>query len=241
MAMSGETGGSGGTRSTSGETTSREAQRASGRERQGEHRHRARVRRSASDRYYDDDRWVGFLPPYPYWGYSLLRGSLDAAYDIADNVAYSVERTSQRLHDDRGYFSPRRHWRDRDWYDDDVSQPFVRPISGSPPIVEETDDAYIVEVDTPGVHPDDVAVEIRGRRLFVSAERRQSDSTIRSWSSSRRRQRSFDIEWTVPTNADRDGIEATVHDGVLTLYVPKVWGEGPPTRVIPVRAADPED
>lgn len=237
MAMSGETKGSGGTRATSGEAGS-DAPRSAARDRQGERRHHSRVRRAAvSDSRSDGWRGVDFFPPFPYWGYNLLRGSLDVAYDIADNVAFSVERTSERLYDDRGYFSPRRHW-DHDRYESDVTRPFVRPIAGSPPLVEETDDAYIVEVDTPGVHADDVAVEIRGRRLFISAERRHSDDTISSSSTSRRRNRTFDIEWTVPTNADRDGIEATVRDGILTLFVPKIWGEGPPTRVIPVRSED---
>ena len=42
--------------------------------------------------------------------------------------------------------------------------------------VEETDDAYVVEVELPGVRKDDVAVSVEGRRLSVDAERRERRS-----------------------------------------------------------------
>jgi HSP20 family molecular chaperone IbpA len=37
-------------------------------------------------------------------------------------------------------------------------------------VVEETDEAFMVELDLPGVHPEDVSVELRDNELFVTGE-----------------------------------------------------------------------
>jgi hypothetical protein len=42
------------------------------------------------------------------------------------------------------------------------------------------------------------------------------------------------LEWTIPSNGDDDKISVTLSDGILTLSVPKIRGNGPPARVIPV-------
>lgn len=41
--------------------------------------------------------------------------------------------------------------------------------------VEETDDACVVEIDLPGVKRDHVAIEVAGRRLTVSGERKERE------------------------------------------------------------------
>lgn len=44
----------------------------------------------------------------------------------------------------------------------------------SPPAdVEETDDAYLIELDLPGVDKEDIDVETSGRRLVVKGERKE--------------------------------------------------------------------
>ena len=43
--------------------------------------------------------------------------------------------------------------------------------------VEETDEAYVVEVELPGVKREDVSVEVAGRRLTVSGERKERQRT----------------------------------------------------------------
>jgi HSP20 family protein len=39
--------------------------------------------------------------------------------------------------------------------------------------VEETDDAYVLDVEVPGVKKKDIHVEIDGRRIVVSGERKE--------------------------------------------------------------------
>lgn len=41
--------------------------------------------------------------------------------------------------------------------------------------VEETDDAYVVEMELPGVNKDDINIELSGRRLTVTGERKQKE------------------------------------------------------------------
>ena len=41
--------------------------------------------------------------------------------------------------------------------------------------IEETDDAYVVGIELPGVRRDDVSVEAAGRQLSVSGERKERE------------------------------------------------------------------
>jgi len=97
--------------------------------------------------------------------------------------------------------------------------------------IEESDDAYTVELELPGVKKDDVAVEVSGRRLVVSGERKERERV----GILRHRTRSvgrFHYEVSLPSALDEDGIGASLSDGVLTLRVPKAASERP--RRIPV-------
>lgn len=97
--------------------------------------------------------------------------------------------------------------------------------------VEETDDAYVVEVELPGVKGDDVSVEVAGRRLTVSGERKERERT----GILRRQTRTvgrFHYEVILPGDIEEDGIEASLNEGVLTVRAPKAEAERP--RRIPV-------
>jgi HSP20 family protein len=97
--------------------------------------------------------------------------------------------------------------------------------------VEETDDAYLVEVELPGVKGDDIAVEVAGRRLTVSGERKERERV----GILRRQTRTvgrFHYEVVLPGEVDEEVIEASLDEGVLTVRVPKAEAERP--RRIPV-------
>ncbi|HZR13608.1 MAG TPA: Hsp20/alpha crystallin family protein [Acidimicrobiia bacterium] len=98
--------------------------------------------------------------------------------------------------------------------------------------VEETDDAYVAEIELPGVKKDDIAVEVAGRRVTVSGERREAErkGILRSRTRSVGR---FHYEVTLPGELDAEHVEASLADGVLTLRVPKATAERP--RRIEVR------
>lgn len=86
--------------------------------------------------------------------------------------------------------------------------------------LEETDDAFVVEVDLPGVDRKDIDIELEGRRLIVTAERKERERT----GILRRRTRTvgtYRHEVVVPTDVDEDAVEASLSDGVLTVRLPK--------------------
>ncbi len=90
--------------------------------------------------------------------------------------------------------------------------------------VEESDDAWVVEVELPGVKREDVDVELAGRRLVVSGERkeRQRVGILRKRTRSVGR---FRYEVVLPGNVEEDGVEAAMNEGILTVRVPKAASE----------------
>ena len=86
--------------------------------------------------------------------------------------------------------------------------------------VEETEDAWIVDAELPGVDRKDINVELRDSELIVSGELKEKErkGVIR-----RRNRRTGRFEYRVllPAQADPEQIEANLHDGVLTVRVPK--------------------
>lgn len=89
-----------------------------------------------------------------------------------------------------------------------------------PADVEETDDAYVVDVELPGVDKKDITVEANGRRLTVSGERKERERT----GILRRRTRTvgqFFYEVVLPNEIADEAIDARLAEGVLTVTVPK--------------------
>jgi HSP20 family protein len=91
----------------------------------------------------------------------------------------------------------------------------------SPPAdVTETDDAYVVEIELPGVKRDDIDVELNGNELVVSGELKERE---RKGLLRRRTRRVGEFEYRVilPGDLHEHGVEASLTNGVLTLRVPK--------------------
>jgi HSP20 family protein len=91
----------------------------------------------------------------------------------------------------------------------------------SPPVdLEETDDAWIVEADLPGVRRGDVNVEVRDNELAIQGEvkERERVGILRRRT---RRTGQFDYRVTLPGEVDADNVDAQLHDGVLTVRIPK--------------------
>ena len=98
--------------------------------------------------------------------------------------------------------------------------------------LEETEEAYVVEVELPGVKGDDIEVEVAGRRLTVSGERKERERV----GVLRRQTRTvgrFHYEVVLPGEVDEESIEASLDKGVLTVRVPKAEAERP--KRIPVK------
>jgi HSP20 family protein len=89
--------------------------------------------------------------------------------------------------------------------------------------LEETEDAFILDIDLPGVRKKDIKIEVDGRRLMISGERKQVER--KGWL--RRQTRTmgtFLFEVTLPLELDEEHIEANMSDGVLHVRVPKSAG-----------------
>ncbi len=98
--------------------------------------------------------------------------------------------------------------------------------------IEETDDAYVAEIELPGVKLEDLSVEVAGSRLTVTGERKERERV----GILRRRERvvgHFQYEVVLPGEVEEDGVEAHLDEGVLSVRVPKPASERP--RRIEVR------
>ncbi|HYZ07038.1 MAG TPA: Hsp20/alpha crystallin family protein [Pseudonocardiaceae bacterium] len=106
--------------------------------------------------------------------------------------------------------------------------------SWSPPVdIQETDDAYLIEADMPGVRPDDVNVDLQGKELRISGEYgtgQQGDSDQggeqgeggQGGEQQRlRRSGRFDYQVTLPGEVTTESCTAELDHGVLRLRLPK--------------------
>jgi HSP20 family protein len=100
--------------------------------------------------------------------------------------------------------------------------------------IEETEDAWIVEAELPGVDRKDVNVELREGELVITGEIKEKE---RKGIVRRRTRRTGQFEYRVmlPGQANEDQIEANLHDGVLKVRVPK--SEKAKPRRIEVKAS----
>lgn len=131
-------------------------------------------------------------------------------------------------------------FRELEGLQDQLSQLLQRtgPDGGTVPFVplvdiEETEDAWIVEAELPGVKPEDVNVELRGSELAISGEikEREREGILRRRT---RKTGEFDYHITLPGDADPDQIQAKLHEGILTVRIAKPEQERP--RRIDVKA-----
>jgi HSP20 family protein len=86
--------------------------------------------------------------------------------------------------------------------------------------IVETDSAYIIEVELPGVRREDVDVTLNGNELVVTGElkERKREGLFRRRT---RRVGEFEFRVTLPGYLREGDIEASLAYGVLKVYVPK--------------------
>ena len=91
----------------------------------------------------------------------------------------------------------------------------------SPPVdIEETDDAYVVEAELPGVKREDVNIELVGNELAITGEAKQR---ARKGALRRQTRRTGRFEYRVglPEHVDPEKVEANLKEGVLSVRLPK--------------------
>lgn len=86
--------------------------------------------------------------------------------------------------------------------------------------VTETDDAFEVEIELPGVKSKDIDVEANGQELVVTGEikGKERKGVLRRGT---RRTGAFEYRLRLPGEVDAEKVTAEMSAGVLTVTVPK--------------------
>ena len=87
--------------------------------------------------------------------------------------------------------------------------------------VEETDQAFMIHADLPGIEKDAIDVHLEGNTLFLSGERKGERQPEQGFSRYERWYGKFQRAFTLPVSVEADKIEAKYVNGVLTITVPK--------------------
>jgi HSP20 family protein len=86
--------------------------------------------------------------------------------------------------------------------------------------IEETEDAWVVEAELPGVNKKDINVDVRDSEVVVTGEIKEKERK----GLLRRRTRPvgrFEYRVVLPGEVNADGVDASLDDGVLTIRIPK--------------------
>lgn len=100
--------------------------------------------------------------------------------------------------------------------------------------VDETDKAFKISIDLPGLKETDVELKVDDRKLSLRAKR--EDVKDENTANSLRRERFFGEfvrSFRLPLNADTSAISAEMKNGVLEILVPKTGGA--PSKTIPIK------
>lgn len=102
--------------------------------------------------------------------------------------------------------------------------------------ITENEDSLVVSVDLPGVEAKDVVVEVMGKELVISGERKwESEKTEGEMVHMESRFGAFRRVVSLPTGleTEADDVDATYEDGILKVRLKKV--EPTPTRKVTVK------
>ena len=110
---------------------------------------------------------------------------------------------------------------------EDMFAPFAQAGALSPRLnISETDQAFQIEAEMPGVKKEDVKVAVEHQRVTIEgqsqhqSEQREGENLLYAERSASRFLRSF----TLPSEVDENGAQARMEHGVLTLTLPKKQG-----------------
>ena len=92
--------------------------------------------------------------------------------------------------------------------------------------LRETEDAYLVEVELPGIKSEDIDVEFSERELAITGElkEREREGVLRHTTRCTGR---FEYRVLLPTEVKAEEVKATLDNGVLSVTVPKAEAAKP--------------
>ena len=88
--------------------------------------------------------------------------------------------------------------------------------------VTEEDERYVITADVPGVDPQDIEITMEEGVLSIKGTRSsESQEQGESYSRIERAHGEFERRFSLPEEADAEGIAATSNHGVLSVSIPK--------------------
>ncbi len=99
--------------------------------------------------------------------------------------------------------------------------------------IEETENAYLLSFDLPGVKKEDLKIDVHGRTFTLTGERkRTSETDQRGFKRYECVAGKFTRSFSLPVGVDAAKVEAVLADGVLSVTVPKSEADKPRTITI---------
>lgn len=100
-----------------------------------------------------------------------------------------------------------------------------KKVEGFTPSINsrEVDDAYLLDVDVPGIAKEDIKLDVKDKALILSGERHMKEQTQKEdYFNFEIGFGKFSRHFSLPDDADIENIEATCDSGVLSVNIPKL-------------------
>lgn len=98
------------------------------------------------------------------------------------------------------------------------NRPFPKMSTYSASTLRESEKAYLINIDLPGMEKKDIVIQASGNRLMIAGERKEESE---SKGGSKKSYRQFNQSFSLPDDANLDAISAQSINGVLKITVPK--------------------
>jgi HSP20 family protein len=121
-----------------------------------------------------------------------------------------------------------------------AARPFAAsaaPLFGLPATdIKETDQAYMLDIELPGLTPNDVEISIQGDVLTIAGQKAEvRDDNTAAYRISERRFGRFERVFPIAPDVERDKIEAAFRDGVLKINLPRNTKAGPQKSKVEIK------
>ena len=112
------------------------------------------------------------------------------------------------------------------FFGDNFLTPSERIFNRLPSVdVRETENAYVIEAELPGLEEKDIEVRLDGSNLTIESKKVDTKEEEKTGNGNylirERRVSSFSRSFKLPENADGEGVSASFKNGVLSLEISK--------------------
>ena len=87
--------------------------------------------------------------------------------------------------------------------------------------IQETEQAFVLELAVPGLKKEDLTVEVEKELLSITSEATKSADTTTSYTRKEYSFEDFRRTFSIPESVETKKIDAQYHEGILTVSLPK--------------------